>query len=163
MKRSILLSSLVIAATIAVLAVAGTQALFTDTQTATGDVNAGTINLYLLEPGGGDDTGENEVIFELTENLLPGDSASYGLRLRNDGTAPLEIAALDFSGSLGADCDAANVGDEFVPSITGVLVGDVIGVGAVLDTTVEVDFSALAGNDCQGDVFTVVLDIDVTS
>jgi predicted ribosomally synthesized peptide with SipW-like signal peptide len=163
MKRSILLSALVIATAVTVLAVAGTQALFTDSQTASGDVNAGTLNLYLLQSDGGDDTAGDEIIFEAIENLLPGDSASFGLRLRNDGTAPLTISALDDTGSLGAECDATNVGDEFDPSIAGVAVGDVIAPGTFVDTTVTVDFSAAADNDCQGAVFSLILDIDATS
>jgi predicted ribosomally synthesized peptide with SipW-like signal peptide len=162
MKRSILLSTLVIGAVVAVLAVAGTQALFTDSQTASGDVNAGTLDLYLLEPSTADDAGANEIIFEGTENLTPGNFVTYGLRIRNDGNVPFSIAALDFSGSLGAECDAGNAGDEFVPSINGVLVGDVVAAGGVVDTTVRVDMAAGAGNDCQNDIFTVVLDVDVT-
>jgi predicted ribosomally synthesized peptide with SipW-like signal peptide len=163
MKRSILLSAMVIATAVTVLAVAGTQALFTDSQTASGDVNTGTINLYLLEPSTADDNGEDEFIFESTENLLPGQSAQYDLRLRNDGTAPLTITALDFSGSIGADCDGTNPGDEFVPTIVGVSPGAVIPVGGVVDTTVHVSFAAAADDDCQGVTFTVILDIDATS
>jgi predicted ribosomally synthesized peptide with SipW-like signal peptide len=162
LKRSILLSTLAIAAALTLLAIAGTQALFTDSQTATGDVNAGTVDVYLLEPSG-DDTAGNEVSFEGAENLLPGGTANYTLRIRNDGTAPLTIAALDFSGSTGGECDAANPGDEFVPGIAGVLVGDVIAVGAFVDATVSVQLVAAAGNDCQGDTYTAVLDVDVTS
>jgi predicted ribosomally synthesized peptide with SipW-like signal peptide len=162
LKRSILLSTLAIAAALTLLAVAGTQALFTDSQTATGDVNAGTLDLYLLEPSGDDSAGD-EVIFEGAENLLPGQTANYTLRISNVGTAAITIAALDFSGSSGGECDADNVGDEFIPSIAGVLVGDTIPAGAFVDATVSVQLLAAADNDCQGDTFTAVLDVDVTS
>jgi predicted ribosomally synthesized peptide with SipW-like signal peptide len=162
MKRSILVSSLAISAALTLLAIAGTQALFTDSQTATGDVNAGTVNLYLLEPAG-DDTGEDEVIFEGTENLLPGQSANYTLRISNTGTAPFTISSLDFSGSSGGECDAVNPGDEFAPSITGVAVGDSIAAGAFVDATVTVTLLAAAGNACQGDAYTAVLAVGVTS
>lgn len=163
MTKSILFSVIAIGVAATVIGFAATQAAFTDSQSATGEVNAGTLNLYLLESDGGDDNGENEFVFEPLENLLPGGSATDGLRLRNDGTAPLTIAALDFSTSTGAECDASNAGDEFVASITGVVVGDVIAPGAFLDTTVKVDFAAAADNDCQGAVFGLVLKVDVTS
>jgi hypothetical protein len=50
-----------------------------------------------------------------------------------------------------------------VPTIGGVAVGTVIPVGGTVDATVQVDLALAAGNDCQGDIFQVVLDIDVTS
>lgn len=82
-----------------VIGFAATQAAFTDSQTASGDVNAGTINLYLLESDASDDNRENEIVFEPTENLLPGEFTTDGLRLRNDGTSTLTITGLDWSGS----------------------------------------------------------------
>jgi predicted ribosomally synthesized peptide with SipW-like signal peptide len=164
MNRSILFSLLAIAVAATVIAVAGTQALFTDTQTASGDVNAGTIDLYLLESAD-DDNGEDEFVFDLPvdENLLPGETATDSLRLRNDGTATLEITGLDFSTSTGGDCDPGPAGDEFVPSITGVIVGDTIAPGAFIDATLEVELLAAAGNPCQGAVFNLVLIVSVGS
>lgn len=163
MTKSILFSVIAIGIAATVIGFAATQAAFTDSQNASGEVNAGTLNLYLLESDGGDDNGENEFVFEPLENLLPGGSATDGLRLRNDGTAPLTIDALDFSTSTGAECDADNAGDEFIPSITGVAVGDVIAPGTFVDTTVTVNFDADADNDCQGDVYSLILVVDVTS
>jgi predicted ribosomally synthesized peptide with SipW-like signal peptide len=165
MTRSILFSLLAIGVAATVVAFAGTQALFTDTQTASGDVNAGTIDLYLLESDASDDNAADEFVFELpvSENLLPGEFATDGLRFRNDGTAPLTITSLDFSTSIGADCDPGNPGDEFVPSITGIAVGDVIPVAGIDDATLRVDLVAAAGNPCQGDTFNLVLIVGVSS
>lgn len=163
MTKSILFSVIAIGVAATVIGFAATQAAFTDQQTASGDVNAGTINLYLLEADGGDDNGENEIVFEPAENLLPGQFTTDGLRLRNDGTATLTITDLDFSGSTGGNCDPGVVGDEFVPSITGVSIGNTIAPGAFIDATMRVDLSGAAGNDCQGDVFTAVLLVKVSS
>lgn len=163
MKRSILMSTLLVGAVVAILAAAGTQALFTDSQTASGDVNAGTINLYLLQ-NDDDDNGENEFVFEspALENLVPGQTATDNLRLRNDGTVTLTIAGLDFSSSTGADCDLV-LGDDFVPDITGVTVGNTLLPGEFIDATVEVELLATAEDECQGAVFNLVLVVDVTS
>ncbi len=161
MKRSILLSVLVMGTAISILAAAGTQALFSDSQTASGDVNAGTLNLYLLQ-NDDDDNGENEFVFEspAIENLTPGNSVTDNLRLRNDGTSALTIASIDFSGSIGADCDLTIGGEEFQPSIN-VVPGDILPPGTFFDATIEVELAAGAGNDCQGAVYNMVLLITV--
>jgi predicted ribosomally synthesized peptide with SipW-like signal peptide len=166
MTRSILLSLLAIGVAVTVIAVAGTQAVFTDSQTASGDVNAGTVDLYLLEGDLSDDNGANEFIFDIpaAENLLPGQSSVEIVRLRNDGTATLTVATLDTTGSTGAECDASNAGDEFSVAVTGVTAGvTTIAPGAFVDATVTVSLALAADNDCQGDVYSVSLAIGVTS
>ncbi len=75
----------------------------------------------------------------------------------------MTITGLDFSTSTGADCDPGNPGDEFVPSITGIAVGDVIPVAGIDDATLQVDLLAGAGNPCQGAIFNVVLIVTVSS
>jgi predicted ribosomally synthesized peptide with SipW-like signal peptide len=162
MTKSILFSVIAIGVAATVIGFAATQAAFTDSQTASGEVDAGTINLYLLEAAD-DDNAEDEFVFEPTEDLLPGNFTTDSLRLRNDGTGTFIITALDWSGSTGGDCDLGIGGEEFVPSITGVSVGQSIAPGAFVDATVRVDLSASAGNDCQGAAFQAVLDVDVSS
>jgi len=169
MKRSILLSLLIMGVAGTVLAIAGTQAVFTDSQTASGNVNAGTLDLYLLEDGG-DDNAADEFVFDIPagttdflENLLPGESASDTLRLRNDGTATLTIDSLDTSGSTGKECDATNVGDDFTVLITGVAVGDTLAPGATVDATLTVTLDADVDNDCQGALYGFQLVVGVTS
>ncbi len=166
--RRIVSSLFVIGAVLALVVGAGTFALFTDTQFGTGDINAGTIDLYLSD-GRGDDNGENEFIFEDIENLLPGNSVSWTMRLQNRGTGAWDqtdgtvILSQTVVSDPGNDCgtplvltwDPNNDGDDHgstlhvAPGATGE--GDVI---ATLPSTV--------GNECQGVVWNVKATFNVT-
>ncbi len=88
---------------------------WTDTQTSSGSINATTesAELYICEPGGVDcevdDSGADEAIFEGVEDLYPGATASYSLRLRNVGTLPWDATgiapAFVETSDPGDDCD----------------------------------------------------------
>ena len=155
MKRSILLSAVVIGAVLAVFAVTGTQALFTDSQTASGTVNAGTIDLYLSDVTGTDDTGADEAIFNAAaENLLPGESTSWTVKLVNAGTRDFNVTSNDATGSSGFECDAGHVGDEYsIAVLTPPTVPYLIAVGADQNVTIKVTLDTNAGNSCQGAAF----------
>lgn len=156
MKRAVLLSAFVIAAVTAVAAYTGTQALFSDTQSASGTVNAGTINLYITDVTGVDDAGENDNIFNATaENLLPGESTTWTIALRNDGNRPFSVSS-DATGSSGFECDADNPGDDFSVTVTPSSIASISpGFTSNVDITVALD--ADADNDCQGDAFNVLV------
>lgn len=162
MNRSILFSLLAIGVAATVIAIAGTQALFTDTQTASGDVNAGTVSLYLQEGPGDDDTGENEAIFELTENLLPGQTATNPLQLVNNGTSAWDLDSVVFSFAPDAECDATNAGDDWSAVFTGVPIGTIVAPGASVTGSVDVTLAAAVDNDCQGDTVTVTATVNVS-
>jgi predicted ribosomally synthesized peptide with SipW-like signal peptide len=106
MKRSLITSALVIAAAAGLLAIGGTQALFNDSQVASGDVNAapaGSIDLRLNDvslPCGITNVSEDEITFEQIENLVPGESVTCSVELENQGT---ESFVVDL---LGADTTA---------------------------------------------------------
>jgi len=90
-------------------------AQLTDTQTASGTINATSTSpdLYICEPGstpgpdcGSDDSGADEMVFESQENIWPGETKQWDIRLKNVGTAPWLItnetkAVVNLSGS---DC-----------------------------------------------------------
>lgn len=164
MKRSILLSLLVVGVAATLLAVAGTQALFSDSQTASGDVDAGTINLRIEDginnDGGPDANAEGEFIFEGSQALLPGGSVSHPLVLQNIGTSAWKITSLTFANT-GAECDAGNLGDDFSAGLTSIAVGDVVPAGGSESGSVNVSLASGAGNPCQGATFSVVLTVDV--
>jgi predicted ribosomally synthesized peptide with SipW-like signal peptide len=162
MTRSILFSVLAIGVAVTVVAFAGTQALFTDTQTASGDVDAGTINLYLDEGPGDDDNAEDEFIFELEENLLPGETASNSLRLNNTGNRTWEIASITPVITPDGECDADNAGDEWSSNVTGFSVGDAVAPGASQTVTVNVSLATAADSDCQNDTVTVTVTVVVS-
>jgi hypothetical protein len=166
MKRSIVTSALIIVAAAGLLGWAGTQAVFNDSQVASGNVNAapaGTIDLRLNDvslPCGITNVSQDEITFEQIENLLPGQFVQCFLRLQNQGTAPFDVNVLgaDTSASLLDVCDG--LGDDFTitlakgtdvdgddPSLTTARVAP-----GVQDTvSITVTFNLAATNDCQGD------------
>lgn len=111
-----------IAVVVAVLAAAGLTVsvvlgVWTGAQTASGTVNATTDSpdLHLCEPEetgigcGPDDSGADEIFFEGLEDLLPSSFTSSNLRLRNNGTTPLDVlsaeAVVTETADPGNDCD----------------------------------------------------------
>lgn len=135
MKRIIFAS--LVAIGLGVGAAAIVLAVFSDEQDTTGSVVAALatdIDLHICEPGeiagpdcGADDDGtpggppgENEAIFEGSEQLTPGDPAIWDLRMRNIGNLPWDIDAfavdIQETNDPNGDCDAAV---EVEPKILG--------------------------------------------
>jgi hypothetical protein len=81
------------------------------------NVTTESADLYICEPSGGtgdpdcpgDDSLADETIFENTENLFPGQTAIWNIRLRNVGTMPWDVAAVQITPTEtqdpGNDCD----------------------------------------------------------
>ena len=69
-------------------------AVLTDSQTATGTITATSTSadLYICEPGvpgpacGSDDSGADEIVFETIEDIIPGETVEWDIRLQNVGT-----------------------------------------------------------------------------
>ncbi len=126
MTRSILFSLVVIGAVVSLVAAAGTFAVFTDQQTGTAVVNTGTIDLELND-GIVNDSGQNEVLFENTENMLPGETVSWPVQLKNVGNRAWDVTDVTVTTSIasdpGGDCDytptTANLGVVVVPTFDG--------------------------------------------
>ena len=168
--RTILFSILGITAAVALVGGA-TFAVFTDSQTASGDVNAGTINLYISDVTGPDGEGEDEGIFNVAaENILPGETMTWTVRLLNTGNRNWDLTAINPAGSSGWECDASNSGDDFSvgfaygPDEFGVDHGGVFHVdaGGGQNLIVSVSLASGADNDCQGDVFSLSTLLTVT-
>lgn len=165
MNRSILVSTLIIGAVTALIAIGGTQAVFNDSQTASGSVDAasaGSIDLRLSEVVGGcgpTNSSQDEITFEgPDENLLPGQSRTCEIVLKNQGTAPFDVnvTSPDTSGSDLDVCDG--LGDDFTIVVTkGTDTGgdDTVASAArvaagVSDTAfIKVTFNAGASNACN--------------
>jgi predicted ribosomally synthesized peptide with SipW-like signal peptide len=170
MKRSIFGSLLVIAAAIGVVAFGGTWAVFTDSQTASGNVNAaaaGSITLRLDDvslPCGTTDPSHDEITFEGQELLVPGEFFTCSVKLVNIGTSPFDVdmTGADTSASILDVCDGPS--DDFTISLakgpdTGGDDPDAdtarVAVGASQEAAITVTFDPLATNDCQGDTVLV--------
>jgi predicted ribosomally synthesized peptide with SipW-like signal peptide len=163
--RRISSSLLVIGAVLALVVGAGTFAVFTDTQTATGPVNSGTINLYLADLG--DDTGEDEAIFETTENLLPGETTSWPLRLINTGNRAWDatnvVVTSTESNDPGNDC-GTNLTVAYVPTFDGNDHDGMIhaNAGETGNATITASLNGSTGNECQNNTWTVTAVVTVT-
>jgi predicted ribosomally synthesized peptide with SipW-like signal peptide len=166
MRRPILGSLLIMVLAVGVLAFGGTYAAFTDSQTASGDVNAapaGSVDLRLDDVGppcGITNISQDELTFESFENLLPGQFVTCSVKLVNIGTSPfdVDVTGADTSLSLLDVCDGA--GNDFTISVangadTGGDDPDAdtarVAVGASQEAAITVTFNAGATNDCQGD------------
>jgi predicted ribosomally synthesized peptide with SipW-like signal peptide len=169
-KSRLLFSVLVIGAALALVGGA-TFALFTDTQTASGDVVAGTIVLYVTDVTGADGEGENEGVFNVSaENILPGETQSWTIRLLNTGNRAWDLTSISTVGSAGADCDLTLGGEEFSvafvsgPDDAGVDHSGVFHVDAAggQNMIISVTLAGGAGNDCQGDTFSLLATFTVT-
>jgi hypothetical protein len=122
-----LMATLIVFAAAGGLAGGMSMALWTGSQTASGNVNATTASadLYICEPEnsigpncGSDDSGADETIFEDLENLLPGDEWSAWMRLRNTGANAWYILAANpvvtEVSDPGADCDLLPTADTYL-------------------------------------------------
>lgn len=126
MTRSILVSLVVIGAVVALVAGAGTFAAFTDQQTGTADVNTGTIQLW-LDDGVSNDSNAGEILFETTENMVPGETVLWPIQHKNVGNHAWDLTDVTVTTSLssdpGGDCEytptTANGGVVLVPTFDG--------------------------------------------
>jgi len=163
MNRSIGISVLSFAAALALLAVAGVHAVFDDSQTATGSVNAaGAVDLRLGDvslPCGVTDISEDEITFEEIENLVPGDAVTCEVSLKNQGSTPFDVnvTGADTSLSLLDICDSP--ADDFtIDVVKGADTDgdDTLGSTARIDPGVTdtafitVTFDIGASNACEG-------------
>jgi predicted ribosomally synthesized peptide with SipW-like signal peptide len=181
MTRSILLSLVVIGAVVGLVAGAGTFAVFTDTQTGTAEVDTGTISLYLAD--GGDDCPSgicaNEVLFEGAENMVPGETKTWPIRLINNGTHAWDVTDVTvitgFAVNPGGLCDykptTANLGVVLVPTLD----GDDHGVApfihvapggtefGTVNVVLPLDLPGESNdNECQGVTWSGTADVTVT-
>jgi hypothetical protein len=164
MNRSTATSIITIIAALGLLAFASTQALFTDSQTATGAVNAapGNVDLRLNDvslPCGITNISEDEITFESFENMLPGDSVTCAVELENEGSAPfdVDVTGAATGGSILDICDGP--GDDLTVTVNkgadtdadDTLASTARVEPGVADTAlIQVTFNITASNACQG-------------
>jgi predicted ribosomally synthesized peptide with SipW-like signal peptide len=166
MKRSILLSLLVIGA-VAALITAATAASFTDEVTSNGNTfTAGTVNLSAdtlckNEPVVGNPIGGpcniGIVTFTGAGNLKPGDSVYHEFTVANEGSLGFSYATtiVNKSGDIFA-CDSPNYATVTITGggtahPLGAGTGSIAASGSSQTVRVTVELPPAAGNDCQGD------------
>lgn len=166
-KSRLLFSVLVIGAALALVGGA-TFAVFTDSQVASGTVNAGTIILCITEASS-DDQGCDEGIFELdAENLLPGQFVEETLRLVNTGNGPWDLTFTEGYAGTGVNCDPSGP-FEFYTTLTWTDLDNDNHLGVVHvepgrdeQVVVRVGVHADAPNTCQNTQYTVTLTFTAT-
>jgi hypothetical protein len=177
MYRSLVTSALIIASALALVAFTGTQALFVDSQTASGGVNAapGNVDLRINDVGlpcGVTNVSENEFTFEAIENLMPGDTVTCEVELENEGSLPFEVnvTGADTSASELDVCDDTT--DDFTVTLTKGTDTDgddtlanaaTVAAGAADTAFIEVSLSLAASNACQGLAAVVSVEFTATS
>jgi predicted ribosomally synthesized peptide with SipW-like signal peptide len=166
MKRSILLSLLVIGA-VAALITAATAADFSDEVTSDGNTFAtGTLLLSVDDHcGAGDTTGQrttggspcdadSHVVTVTADGFKPGDTKTWDFSVTNDGTVAGALTTFPTPTYPSLDCDAA----DFTIGTSNPAAGDNLIAGEATTVTLSVKMKSTAGNECQG----VTLTVDVT-
>jgi predicted ribosomally synthesized peptide with SipW-like signal peptide len=155
MKRSILLSMVVIGA-IAAMVTAGAFSAFSDTATGTGTITAATIDVIV------DGDADDDVVLTFSpQNLLPGESSSDSFSVLNNGNRDVHLVATPVvSGGTGG-CPNGNL-TPVVFSITDTPTDDHggnihIADGSTETGTVTATLVAGAPEACQGVTFTITV------
>ncbi|HEX5370860.1 MAG TPA: SipW-dependent-type signal peptide-containing protein [Dehalococcoidia bacterium] len=180
MRRTILISSLVITAAIALLVGAGTFAQFTDTASISGDVQAGKLEMTLVDSA--TSASDTEITFDpstVCGNMAPGQTCTATMAIGHTASSSLEFTYtgdVKEAGDTSDNCfsaalsDFANSNTTTAPALvsgtqtnngTQATFGhseatDGTDVTDALDPTetdsmlLTVTFNASAGNECQG-------------
>jgi len=147
----------VIVVLVAVGVVAGVAlAQMTDSQTASGTITATSTSadLYICEPDstpgpacGSDDSGADETVFETLEDIRPGDTVQWDIRLRNGGTVDWTVTTVTLTVveilDPGADCPANALLPGRYPPTAGISEAGVFVLGKAGD---DLNDNAAAGS-----------------
>ncbi len=160
MHRSILISVLVIGAVLAIVAGVGTYATFTDTDSSSGDVKAGTVDISANAEGPDTDLAFTTGSLSCPDNLAIGDACTADVTVTNNGSL-----AVDYTGSAGEIETAPNGGSDcFSVALDATLTsGALAASGSATGTvTVTLDNPGDPGfdNKCQGASDDVTVTID---
>jgi predicted ribosomally synthesized peptide with SipW-like signal peptide len=165
-KRSILLSGLIIGAVLSIVAGAGTFATFTDSATGTQTLNSGTVDVLV------DGTASDNFTINMTGPGCPsdmafGDSCSWTATVENDGSLSFTTAYTI------VEVESTDPHDCWTVTYTGLPAGDAEGGDADADhdpgdshsTTLTATLDNPGGGDdniCQGATDDITLTIDAT-
>ena len=163
MKRSILMSLLVIGSVGAFMFGTGTFAPFTDTASDSGTITAGTVDITVAGTG----TLDFELVASSTDcdTIGPGDACDDTVTVTNAGATTVTIASPTYTevGALETCSDGDSLstvlGALSDPQSNGALV---LGVGEAETFTVTTTLEASASDDCQGDTATVTVTVVAT-
>lgn len=166
MRRSLASLSFVALAA-AVLMVGGLYAPFTDTDSDSGTITAGTVSIVVLGT-------ETSLDFELVSDpgtdcdaVFPGDACTDVVLVTNTGDVKVTLSAPSAteSGDLETCGDGDQLSTAFAPTYTPNVTK--IGVGGVATFTVTTTFLASSTqaltDDCQGDTGTVEVTVVATA
>ncbi len=163
MKRSILMSLVVIGAVVALLAGGATFAPFTDSDSDKGEVTAGNVEIEVL--GTGTLTFDAPVV-SCPSPMAPGDTCTASVQVQNTGDLTVTLSdpshsITNVSGGEGT-CDAgdwttATANLSYTPDVTNVAPGGV----KTFNAKVTLDSDAQEG--CQGATAEVTVEVTATS
>ncbi len=161
MKRSILTSLLVIGGAIALLAGGATFAPFTDTDSDSGDVTAGDVEIDVFGSGASLDF---EFVSTATDcdTMAPGDSCDDTLvSVTNTGTLEVSLAAPvpSESGAL----ETCGDGDSLGTTVSTYSGDGILAVGETETFSVTVTLEGSADNTCEAATGTVSVAVTATN
>jgi predicted ribosomally synthesized peptide with SipW-like signal peptide len=162
MKRTILVSLLVVGAALALLAGGATFAPFTDTDSDSGDVAAGTVDIEVLGTGTLDFSAGDP---GCPAAMAPGDTCGPDtVTITNNGSLSVTLSdpAVTYSGDLstcdgGGKLSASTSAQSYTADVTVLDPTDT----ATFDISATLDSSA--GDDCQGATGTVTVAVTATN
>ena len=146
MKRSILISLLVIGAAAALLG-AGTFATWTTSGSDSGTITAG--GLAIQVKGSGASLAFSGSGARCPNKVMPGDICNDTVTVTNNSTTNVTITAVDASES-GGDLDTCGDGDTLTTTTIPNITGAILAPGGKTSFTITTTFEATAGSDCQG-------------
>ena len=163
MKRSILVSVLVIGTAVALFAAGGTLAPFSDTASDSGTITAGTVDITVLGTG----TLDFELVASLTDcdTIVPGNACDDVVTVTNTQSTTVTITSPTYleTGALETCSDGDSLstvlGALSDPQSNGSLV---LGGNEAETFTVTTTLEASASDDCQGDTGTVTVTVVAT-
>ncbi len=150
MKRSILLSLLIIGATATLLG-SGTFAKFTTFDSDSGVLKSASIGISVK--GTGTSLAFSGSGGDCPDALLPGDSCSDTVTVKNVSTVDVKITSVT-TGETGI-LETCGDGNSLTTTTAPSIIGTILAPGATTTFTITTVFDATATADCQGQSATV--------
>ena len=164
MTRSMLLSVTVIGAVLAVFATASTFAAFTTSDSDSGTVTAGDVE---IDVHGTDNPGLvfNDPIASCPSPMAPGDSCTATVTVENIGSLPVQLIPDPPTASVVTSESLVPAGctDGDWSAVASFFDDAFLDPGDIANFTVTVTLDALANNGCQGETATVTVTVDAES
>jgi hypothetical protein len=161
MKRSILLSLLIIGAAATLLG-SGTFAVFTTFSSDSGVLSSGSISMSVLG------SGPNTLLFTTgsatcPSGLFPGDFCTDLVTVKNTSTVPIKITSVGVSELGGLETCGGFPGNSLSSTLTPSIIGNTLAPNGTTTTTVKTTLDSAADSSCEGQTATVGVSVGAST